>query len=89
MGFGSVWHWVIVLLVVLVLFGRGRISEMMGDLGKGIKSFKQGMSDEADRPPPARIPPPAAAPTATSDAAPAASDPVSAPAAAPPRDDPA
>ena len=62
MGFGSVWHWVIVALVVLVLFGRGRISEMMGDLGKGIKSFKAGMNDEADRPaapPPAQIAPPA------------------------------
>jgi len=57
MGFGSVWHWVIVALVVLVLFGRGRISEMMGDLGKGIKSFKQGMSEEADRP---AAPPPQA-----------------------------
>jgi len=37
-------HLVILALVVLVLFGRGRISEMMGDFGKGIKSFKQGMS---------------------------------------------
>jgi len=65
MGFGSVWHWVIVALVVLVLFGRGRISEMMGDLGKGIKSFKQGMNEETDRPaapPPAQIAPPPAAP---------------------------
>jgi sec-independent protein translocase protein TatA len=49
-GFGSVWHWVIVLLVVLVLFGRGRVSDMMGDFGKGIKSFKEGMADETDRP---------------------------------------
>lgn len=50
-------------LVVLVLFGRGRISEMMGDFGKGIKSFKQGMADEAAPQPPAQqIPPPAAAP---------------------------
>ena len=72
MGFGSVWHWVIVALVILVLFGRGRISEMMGDLGKGIKSFKHGMSEETDRPaapPPAQIAPPpatsAAAPQAT------------------------
>jgi len=65
MGFGSVWHWVIVALVILVLFGRGRISEMMGDLGKGIKSFKHGMSEENDRPatpPPAQIAPPPAAP---------------------------
>ena len=62
MGFGSIWHWVIVLIVVLVLFGRGRVSEIMGDFGKGIKSFKQGMSDEdvkpaAPPPPAAQIPP--------------------------------
>lgn len=56
MGFGSVWHWVIVLLVVLVLFGKGRVSEIMGDFGKGIKSFKEGLN-EADKPvtPPAQI----------------------------------
>lgn len=53
-------HLLIVALVVLVLFGRGRISEMMGDFGKGIKSFKQGMSEEEparSAPPPAQIPP--------------------------------
>ena len=44
-GFGSIWHWIIVALVVLVLFGRGRISEVMGDFGKGISSFKTGMSE--------------------------------------------
>lgn len=58
MGFGSLWHWIIVLLVVLVLFGRGRISEIMGDFGKGIKSFKHGLNED-DRqpaaPPPAQI----------------------------------
>lgn len=57
-------HLLIVALVVLVLFGRGRISEMMGDFGKGIKSFKQGMADEEPArqapPPPAQIPPAAA-----------------------------
>ena len=45
MGFGSLWHWIIVLLIVLVLFGRGRISEMMGDFGRGISSFKKGLSE--------------------------------------------
>jgi sec-independent protein translocase protein TatA len=57
-------HLLIVALVVLVLFGRGRISEMMGDFGTGIKSFKQGMSDEDNKPvvaPPAQIPPQPAA----------------------------
>jgi len=52
-------HLVVLALVILVLFGRGRISEMMGDFGKGIKSFKQGMADETtDRPvtpPPSQI----------------------------------
>ena len=49
-------HLLILALVVLVLFGRGRISEMMGDFGKGIKSFKSGMAEETDRP---VVPPPA------------------------------
>ena len=40
------WQLIIIALVILVLFGRGRISEMMGDFGKGIKSFKQGMNEE-------------------------------------------
>ena len=63
MGFGSIWHWVIVLLVVLVLFGRGRVSEIMGDFGKGIKSFKEGMNEESKpAPPSSQIPPPPAAP---------------------------
>ena len=42
----SVWQLAIIAVVVLVLFGRGRISEMMGDFGKGIKSFKQGMNED-------------------------------------------
>ena len=46
MGSMSLWHWVIVALVVLLLFGRGRISEVMGDFGKGISSFKKGLSEE-------------------------------------------
>ena len=63
-------HLIILALVILVLFGRGRISEMMGDFGKGIKSFKTGMSEETtDRPvtpPPSQIaPPPPAANQAT------------------------
>ncbi|MCR2834877.1 twin-arginine translocase TatA/TatE family subunit [Parerythrobacter lacustris] len=39
------WQIIIIALVILVLFGRGRISEMMGDFGKGIKSFKEGVAD--------------------------------------------
>ncbi|MHB2264704.1 twin-arginine translocase TatA/TatE family subunit [Aliihoeflea sp. PC F10.4] len=46
MGSFSVWHWLIVLVVVLLLFGRGKIPELMGDMAKGIKSFKKGMADD-------------------------------------------
>jgi len=48
MGTFSIWHWLIVLVVVLLLFGRGKIPELMGDLAKGIKSFKKGMADDED-----------------------------------------
>ena len=62
MGGFSFWHWIIVALVVLVLFGRGKISETMGDFGKGIKSFRKGLSDTDDEPAaPAPAPPPPAA----------------------------
>ena len=47
MGGFSIWHWIIVLAVVLILFGGGgKISRLMGDLGRGIKSFKAGIKDE-------------------------------------------
>ena len=46
MGTFSLAHWLIVLAVVLVVFGPGRISGMMGDLGKGIRSFRQGMAED-------------------------------------------
>jgi len=49
------WQLIIIALVILVLFGRGRISEMMGDFGKGIKSFKKGMADEQDSAPPPQL----------------------------------
>ncbi|WP_026790252.1 twin-arginine translocase TatA/TatE family subunit [Pleomorphomonas oryzae] len=51
MGSLSIWHWLIVLVVVLILFGgRGKIPELMGDFAKGIKNFKKGMSDEDETP---------------------------------------
>lgn len=71
MGSMSLWHWVIVALVILVLFGRGKISEMMGDFGKGVSSFKKGLAETEDvtkpaaqisPPPAATVPPPEAAP---------------------------
>ncbi|WP_374530409.1 twin-arginine translocase TatA/TatE family subunit [Novosphingobium sp.] len=59
-------HLIVLALVVLVLFGRGRISEMMGDFGKGIKSFKEGMAEETKPAPPAQqIAPPSANTQAT------------------------
>ncbi len=49
MGAFSIWHWLIVLVVVLVLFGgKGKISGLMGDVAKGIKSFKKGMAEEPE-----------------------------------------
>lgn len=48
-------HLLLLLVVVVLLFGRGKISELMGDLAKGIKSFKKGMSED-ESPPPAAQP---------------------------------
>lgn len=42
----SLTHWLVVIVIALLLFGRGKISEMMGDLAKGIKSFKKGMAED-------------------------------------------
>ena len=46
MGSFSIWHWLIVLVVVLLLFGRGKIPELMGDVAKGIKNFRKGMGED-------------------------------------------
>lgn len=46
MGSFSVMHWVVVLLIVLLLFGAGKLPNVMGDLAKGVKAFKAGMKDE-------------------------------------------
>ena len=47
MGSFSIWHWLVVGAIVLLVFGgRGKISDMMGDVAKGIKAFKKGMSDD-------------------------------------------
>ncbi len=47
MGSFSIWHWAIVLVVVVLLFGgRGKISQIMGDFGKGLKSFKKSMRED-------------------------------------------
>jgi sec-independent protein translocase protein TatA len=49
MGSLSIWHWIVVIAVVLLLFGRGKISDLMGDVAQGIKAFKKGMQDD-DKP---------------------------------------
>ena len=48
MGSFSIWHWLVVLLVVLLLFGGGKVSGLMGDFAKGIKSFKKNMAEDTD-----------------------------------------
>jgi sec-independent protein translocase protein TatA len=66
MGEFSIWHWLVVLLVVMLLFGGNKVSSLMGDFAKGIKAFKKNMADEPDdakdaaaEKPPASIPGPA------------------------------
>lgn len=70
MGSMSIVHWLVVLAIVLVLFGAGKLPRVMGDFAKGIKAFKSGMKEE-DEPgtaaatPTAQVTPPAAASTTT------------------------
>ena len=53
MGSLSIWHWLIVIAVVALLFGgRGKISDLMGDVAKGVKSFKKGLADDDETPKP-------------------------------------
>ena len=74
MGSFSLMHWIVVLAIILILFGAGKLPRVMGDFAKGIKAFKAGMKDEEDEAeataPPAQVSPPAAA---TASVAPAAS----------------
>lgn len=51
-GFGSGWHWIIILVVVLLLFGR-RIPAMLRSLGTGVREFREGMEKDGDEQPPA------------------------------------
>ncbi len=66
MGSFSLMHWMIVLLVVLLLFGAGKLPRVMGDFAKGIKAFKAGMKDEdeAVAAPPPQVTPPSSSATA-------------------------
>jgi len=93
MGLSSGFHWIIILVIVMLVFGAGRISNVMGELGKGLKSFKQGMADEDDEKvrryeeqrrndPPRQLPRDEARPQEPIDVTPRPADP-----AVPPRDD--
>ena len=66
MGSFSLMHWIVVLAIILILFGAGKLPRVMGDFAKGIKAFKAGMKeeDEAETTAPAQGSPPAAATTA-------------------------
>jgi sec-independent protein translocase protein TatA len=48
MGGLSIWHWLVVLAIVLLLFGGGKVSTLMGDFAKGIKAFKKNMAEDGD-----------------------------------------
>ena len=48
MGGFSLTHWLVVLVIVLIVFGAGKLPKVMGDLGKGVRSFKAGLKDDAD-----------------------------------------
>jgi sec-independent protein translocase protein TatA len=63
MGSFSLMHWIVVLAIILILFGAGKLPRVMGDFAKGIKAFKAGMKeeDEAEATPAAQVPPPNAA----------------------------
>lgn len=55
MGSFSLMHWALVVLVIVLLFGGGRISSLMGDVAKGIKAFKKGMADDDEQPAPRSV----------------------------------
>ena len=48
----SIWHVILVLVVVLIIFGAGKLPRVMGDVAKGIKNFKSGLGSDSDEPPP-------------------------------------
>jgi sec-independent protein translocase protein TatA len=95
MGGFSIWHILILAILVLLLFGGSRFSNMMGDLAKGMKQFKQGMADDEDdkyrrydeqrrNEPPRRLPRDDIGPQDPIDVTPRREEPVAPP---PPRDD--
>jgi len=54
MGSMSIWHWLILLVIVMLLFGAGKVPKLMGDMAKGVKAFKEGLkevNEESPKPP--------------------------------------
>ena len=95
MGGLSIWHILILAIILLLLFGGNRFSSMMGDVAKGLKSFKQGMADEDEdkrrsydeqrrNEPPRQLPREQARPQEPIDVTPRAAEPAAPP---PPKDD--
>ncbi|MGQ0662094.1 MAG: twin-arginine translocase TatA/TatE family subunit [Pseudomonadota bacterium] len=64
MGSLSIWHWLIVLVIVLLLFGAGKIPKLMGDMAKGVKAFKSGLKEDEEAPKAEAQAAPGAAPSA-------------------------
>ncbi|MCK6442655.1 twin-arginine translocase TatA/TatE family subunit [Elstera cyanobacteriorum] len=83
MGSFSIWHWLLVAVVIILLFGAKKVPSAMGDLAKGIKAFKRGLNDDSDAPAAAA---PAPAPTPVTQAQTAApTQPAAQPSAADPK----
>jgi len=73
MGSFSLMHWIVVLAIILILFGAGKLPRVMGDFAKGIKAFKAGMKEEEEpeaSTAPAQVPPPGGATVSSTSAAP-------------------
>ena len=62
MGSVSIWHWIVVGIVIMLMFGRGKVSDLMADVAKGIKSFKKGMAEDEAAPAAVATPVPSPAP---------------------------
>lgn len=57
MGSMSIWHWLVILGIVLLMFGAGKIPRLMGDVAKGVKAFKAGLKDDETTTSEAEAPP--------------------------------
>ena len=72
MGSFSLWHWLLVLVIILIVFGAGKLPRVMGDFAKGLKAFQRGMKEEGGEKVEDQVKPADAAPSAQPPAANAA-----------------